>query len=277
MNDHDYKIELDGALNLAKLAGSIMMQYYDQDYEIEQKEGHQAPESAILTEVDAKIDDLVQLYFQQNWENDGLLTEETTADGNWFDSDRIWIVDPIDGTMGYKKKTGCFGISIALIERDRPVVGVLYAPDQKLLAYAIKGKGSYLNGEKIDLSQNSEMKNIICSRNAYQRPGYQDILEKLNPDDELGLVTLESVVVKAIRILQKAGEIYPVLPLSKNVKSVPKFWDIAAADMIIHEAGGLLTDFAGKKYRYNISDYRCKGGVLMGTQQGHEYALDKIQ
>jgi len=277
MDDHEYEIELDGALNLAKLAGSIMMQYYDQDYDVEQKEGHQAPESAILTEVDEKIDKLVQLYFQQNWADDGLLTEETTAKGEWHKSDRIWIVDPIDGTMGYKKKTECFGISIALIEDDRPVLGVLYAPAQKLLAYAIQGKGSYLNGEKIDLGQNSRIKNIICSRNAYQRRGYQKILQKLNPDDELGLVTLESVVVKAIRILQKEGEIYPVLPLSKRVKSVPKFWDIAAADIIIHEAGGLLTDFVGKKYRYNISDFRCKGGVLTGTQKGHNYALDKLK
>jgi len=61
------------------------------------------------------------------------------------------------------------------------------------------------------------------------------------------------------------------------MKSVPKFWDIAAADIIIHEAGGRMTTFSGEIYKYNLPDFRCINGVLMGTQKGHEFALKRLQ
>ena len=272
-----YQEEFNGALYLAKLAGTIMMKYYDQNYSIEEKQENVAPEASIITEVDAMIDSLIQFYFSRIWPDDSLLTEETKAAQDWHKARRIWIVDPIDGTMGYKKQTGSFGISIALIEDGRPVLGILYAPALKLMAIGVKGEGSYLNNKSIDLSSGHSLKNIICSSNAYQREPYQKALSQLNPDHKLGLMTMESVVVKAIRLLQKRGEIYPVLPLSDEVKSVPKFWDIAAADILIHEAGGVVTDFLGQKYKYDQPDFRCKNGVIMGTQKGHQYAIDKMK
>jgi myo-inositol-1(or 4)-monophosphatase len=274
---NDYEYEVKGSKNLALLAGSIMIKDYNKDYEIEEKEDSATPEASIITEVDAKIDSLIQFYFSRIWPDDSLLTEETKAAQDWHKARRIWIVDPIDGTMGYKKQTGSFGISIALIEDGRPVLGILYAPALKLMAIGVKGEGSYLNNKSIDLSSAYSLNNIICSSNAYQREPYQKALSQLNPDHKLGLITMESVVVKAIRLLQKKGEIYPVLPLSDEVKSVPKFWDIAAADILIHEAGGVVTDFSGQKYKYDQPDFRCKNGVIMGTQKGHQYAIDKMK
>jgi len=274
-NEYDYEVK--GSKNLALLAGSIMLKYYNKDYEIKEKGDSPAPEARIITEVDAKIDSLVQFYFNVIWPDDSLLTEETKAGQDWQKARRIWIVDPIDGTMGYKKQTDSFGISIALIKDGRPVLGILYAPALELMAIGVKDEGSYLNNKPIDLSTDHSLNNIICSSNAYQREPYQKALSQLNPDHKLGLITMESVVVKAIRLLQKRGEIYPVVPLSEEVQSVPKFWDVAAADIIIHEAGGLVTDFSGQKYKYNQPDFRCKNGVIMGTQKGHQYAIDKMK
>lgn len=272
-----YKKELNGAVSVAHLAGSVMMHYYDLDYAVFKKDDESTPEASIFTEVDSKVDLIVRNYFRQVWSEDQLLTEETEPDECWYDSERIWIIDPIDGTMGYKKKTGYFGISIALIENGRPVLGVLYAPVQNLIAWAVKGEGSYLNGIRVDLNDKTAINTILCSSNAINRPVYQRTLEAIDHDHRLNIKTMESAVVKALFILNNKGEIYPILPKSEETKSVPKFWDIAAADILIYEAGGRVTTFSGEIYRYNVPEFRCINGVLMGTRRGHEFALRRLQ
>jgi len=272
-----YKKELSGAVSVSHLAGSVMMHYYDLDYAVSSKGNEATPEASIFTEVDGKVDRIVRNYFRQVWPEDQLLTEETEPDECWYNSERIWIIDPIDGTMGYKKKTGCFGISIALIENGRPVLGVIYAPVQNLVAWAVKGEGTYLNGTRVDLREKVSISTILCSSNAVNRPPYQRALDAINRDNRLNIETMESVVVKALFILNNRGEIYPILPKSEETKSVPKFWDIAAADILIHEAGGMVTNFSGETYRYNVPEFSCIGGVLMGTRRGHEFALRKLQ
>ena len=100
---------------------------------------------------------------------------------------RIWIIDPIDGTLGYKMKTDCFGISIALIENGRPVLGVLYAPMHNLLAWAVMGEGAFLNGIKVDLNEKSSINTILCSSNAINRPAYKRVLEVIDQDHRFKL------------------------------------------------------------------------------------------
>jgi myo-inositol-1(or 4)-monophosphatase len=254
-----------------------MLHYYNLDYATEVKSNEVTPESAIFTEIDGKVDSIVQNYFRQVWPEDQLLTEETKADECWHEAKRIWIIDPIDGTMGYKKKTGFFGISIALIEDGRPVVGVLYAPVQNLLGCAVAGEGAYLNGTKVDIKEITTVNTILASSNSIDRPAYKRTLEVINLDNKFKIETMESIVVKALRIIQNVGQICLNLPISEETKSAPKFWDIAAADIIIHEAGGRVSTFSGKTYMYNIPEFRCINGVLMGTSKGHELALGRLQ
>lgn len=269
--------ELNDAVSVAHLAGTVMLHYYDLEYAVSLKDGEGSLEAAIFTEVDGKVDRIVRNYFEQLWPSDQLLTEESKPVEGWHESRRIWTIDPIDGTMGYKKRTGSFGISIALIEDGRPVLGVLYAPVRNLIAWAVAGEGAYLNGMKVDLSDKASVNTILCSSNAIDRPPYQRVLRAINPDHNLKVAAMESAVVKALLILHGDGEIYPILPRSDETKGVPKFWDIAAADIILHEAGARVTTFFGEEYRYDIPEFRCVRGVLMGTVAGHSYALSKLQ
>jgi fructose-1,6-bisphosphatase/inositol monophosphatase family enzyme len=277
IESENFNKELNGALAIAHLAGSVMQQYYDLDYQVSMKAGESAPAAAIFTEVDGKIDRFVQDYYKQNWRDDQLFTEETDPDDDWYKHSRIWIVDPIDGTMGYKKKTGSYGISVALIQEGRPVVGVIYAPARNLIAWAVADEGTYLNGKKVDLSTKSSINTILCSSNSIDSFPYQKALNTINPNNEFEIIATESVVVKALLILNSEGEIYPILPRTDENKSVPNFWDIAAADLLIHEAGGIVTDFSGEKYQYNIPEFRCIHGAIMGTSQGHKFALSKLR
>ena len=269
--------ELNGAASLAHLAGSVMLHYYDLDYHVFKKEGEDRPEGAIVTEVDGKIDGIVRNYFREIWPDDQLLTEETAPDKDWYRARRIWMVDPIDGTMGYRKRTGSFGISIALIEDGRPVLGVLYSPVKNVFAWAVKGEGAHLNGITVDLSKETSLSTVLCSSNSINRPAYKRVLARINPDQKLNVVTAESSVAKALLLLEQKGQIYPILPISDEIKSGPKFWDIAAADIILHEAGAIVTDFHGEKYRYNVPDFRCVRGVLMGTKSAHGVTLLRLR
>ena len=198
LNSQRYNKELNGAVSVARLAGSVMLHYYDLDYAVTEKAYEATPESAIFTEVDGKVDSIVQNYFRQVWTEDQLLTEETEPDERWYEAMRIWIIDPIDGTLGYKKKTGSFGISLALIEEGRPVLGVLYAPVRNLLAWAVIGEGAYLNGIKVELNEKTSINTILCSSNAINRPAYKRALEVINQDHRFKIKSMESVVVKAL-------------------------------------------------------------------------------
>ncbi|TVR13101.1 MAG: hypothetical protein EA401_07535 [Planctomycetota bacterium] len=271
-----YSKELNGALGLAHLAGSVMMHYYDTKYTVSMKPGEATPESAIFTEIDGRIDKIVADYFGSTWPEDKLLTEERVPDEDWYRSKRIWMVDPIDGTMGFKGKTGHFGFSVALIQDGRPVVGVLYAPAMNLLAWAVAGEGVRLNGEPVHLSE-GKCETFLCSKNAEDRPVYERALQLIDPSRELRSVTAGSVVVKTLLLLRGDAQLYPTLPLSEETRVVPKFWDVAAADVIIREAGGRMTTFCGECYRYDISDFRCVRGFLMGTSSAHATVLKRIK
>lgn len=275
LDSKTYDKELNGAVSVAHLAGSMMLRYYDLDYEVSTKAGN-TPAAAIVTEVDVTIDHMVRDYFTKVWPDDQLLTEETDPDADWYRAQRIWTIDPIDGTMGYARRTGSFGVSIALIEEGRPVVGVLYAPARNLLAWAVAGEGASLNGIHVDLSNRTSTNTIVISSNSIDLPAYQDALQALNPDGRLAVTATESVVVKALRILKGDGEIYPILPASRTGNATSKFWDVAGADIILHEADARVTDFAGQRYRYDRPEFRCLEGVLMGTKAGHRYALTRL-
>jgi len=277
LESRKYHKELQGAVSVAWLAGSVMLHYYDLDYVVTEKANEASPESAIFTEVDGRVDGIVQNYFKEVWPDDQLLTEETEPDKRWYEARRIWTIDPIDGTLGYRKKTGSFGISIALIKDGRPVLGVLYAPVHHHLAWAVIGEGAYLNGVKVALFQKASVSTILCSSNAIHRPAYKRVLKALDPEHRFTITSTESVVMKALLILRKEGDIYPIVPISEETPSAPKFWDIAAADILLHEAGGRVTTFQGETYKYNLSDVRCINGVLMGTKTGHELALRRLQ
>ncbi len=242
-----YRKELNGATSLAHLAGSVMLRFYDLDYRVFKKEGEDRPEGAIRTEVDGKIDGIVRNYFRKIWPGDQLLTEETAPEEDWYKAKRIWMVDPIDGTLGYRKKTGSFGFSIALIEDGRPVLGVLYAPERNLLAWAVKGEGAHLNGIKVDLNEETSFSTILCSSNSIDRPAYRKVLARIDPEQNLNILTAESAVVKALLLLEGRGQVYPILPISDENRSGPKFWDIAASDIILHEAGAVATTFYGER------------------------------
>ena len=135
-----YKLEheLDVAMNLARRAGDVIMQYYHTGVAVDRKNGDEP-----VTAADRAADDLIVTGLRVEFPGDGLLTEESEDDPSRLEKDRVWIVDPLDGTTEFIDETGEFAVQIALAIFGQPMVGVVYQPTSKQLFYAVRGQGAY--------------------------------------------------------------------------------------------------------------------------------------
>ena len=157
--------ELIAAKVAAWNAGKILIKYLNvDDQNIEYKS-----EDSPVTIADHKADRYLSNFIGGEFPHDGWLSEETVDTKERLDKKRTWIIDPLDGTKEYIKKLPEFSISIALVENNIPVIGVIYNPISEELFYAEKNKGAFLNGMQIKISDKKDIKNasLIVSRSEY--------------------------------------------------------------------------------------------------------------
>ena len=151
-----------------------------------------------------------------------------------------WIVDPIDGTRAYISGRADWTISVALVEDGRTLLAALYAPATDEMFLAVRAKGATLNGVTIATSLGATLERAKLAG----PKRYLDRLAGLDPSI-LAQPKVHSLALRLARVAQ--GELDAALasPGSHD-------WDLAAADLLVHEAGGLLTDVAGRLLRYNV-------------------------
>lgn len=160
---------------------------------------------------------------------------------------RYWLVDPLDGTKEFLRKTGEFTINIALIEECFPVLGVVYAPVIGKFYYAARGVGAFceVGGkiEKLAVAQRcGEVIRVVASR-SHRGEKLDAFLEKMG---EFEAVSMGSSL-KFCLVAEGAADIYPRLAPTME-------WDTAAAQCIVEEAGGKVVDLAGNRLQYNKMD-----------------------
>jgi myo-inositol-1(or 4)-monophosphatase len=186
---------------------------------------------------------------------DALLREQLTAfapDYEWLSEEsadiagrpthrRRWVVDPIDGTRSYMKGQSDWSISVALVEDGRPIAAALYAPATNELFTAVAGGGAVRNGSKIAVSG---CRTLESARIA----GPRFTLERLSTEFAFDAVPrIHSLALRFARVA--CGEI-DIAIASENSRD----WDLAAADLLVHEAGGLLSGIDGRLIVYNNPD-----------------------
>jgi myo-inositol-1(or 4)-monophosphatase len=167
------------------------------------------------------------------------LSEESEDDLARLDAERVWIVDPIDGTRAFIAGHSDWSIAAALAERGRPVAAAIYAPVAGELFVAAKGAGARLNGRPLSVSEDSR---LAAARVAGPK-SYLDAFAALEPAIE----RLPKVHSLALRMARVSAGLIDVAFASTNSHD----WDLAAADLIVHEAGGVLTHFDGEAPVYN--------------------------
>lgn len=173
----------------------------------------------------------------------GWLSEETTDTPDRLDRSLLWIVDPIDGTRSFIAGLPDWTIVAALVERGRPIAAAIFAPATEELFLATAGGGAKRNGAPIASSTKTSLDSarIAGSRSIVERLARRHKVEKLP--------SIHSLALRLVRVA--TGEADAALAAAHAHD-----WDIAAADLIAREAGGLLTEFDGSIPQYNRPETR---------------------
>jgi len=169
----------------------------------------------------------------------GWLSEETEDDPARLAASRVWIVDPIDGTRSFIAGRPDWTISVALVEARRPVVAALYAPVSEEFFLAVAGAGATLNGAPIAASRGDAIKGARIG-------GPKGFLERLAAVAPAFIMT-PRVHSLALRLARVADGTLDAAFASRTSRD----WDLAAADLLVHEAGGALTTTGGGTLAYN--------------------------
>ena len=240
-------------LSIAKTAaieaGGIILNYYKADYEIKDK-GYHNPVTTADNAADTRLKEILMVARP----NYGWLSEETVDSPERLTKDRVWIVDPLDGTKEFIEGVPHFVVSVALVENGNPIVGVLYNPVTAETFTAAKGEGAELNGEKIQCATKDNVGNMVIlnSRSETRRGLWTPY------DGTFGeLRAIGSVAYKLGLTAAGQADIFASLR-PKNE------WDICAGNCIINEAGGKLIDLKGNRVVFNREKTLIEPGLIAG-------------
>ena len=213
-----------------------------------------------VCEADLAVDALLRERLDATVPGCAWLSEEVEDDPARLSSDRVWIVDPIDGTRAFLAGLDDWCISAALAEGGRPVVAALYAPSTDDAYLATAGGGATHNGLPIAATEGGSLEQARVA-------GPERRLARLAP---FGIVAQPKVHALALRIARVAqGRLDMALggPNSND-------WDLAAADLLVHEAGGALTTLAGETLVYNRP--KPKHDALYAAGRARHRALSEL-
>lgn len=238
------------AERFAKKAGKIMLK----NFELGMKKEWKADNTPV-TQTDLAINSLLIKEVKKLFPNHSIKAEEqSNMDG---DGEYVWVCDPVDGTIPFSHGIPIATFSLALVKNGESILGVVYDPFQKRLYSASKGKGAYLNGNKINVSDKSQLKGAVGEFEYSDASKYNlfAMVAKLMSEG-VKLLKLNSVIYPSA--LVAAGELIFAIYPGKYAH------DAAAIKIIIEEAGGKVTDLFGNEQRYDkeINGFMASNGVI---------------
>lgn len=237
------------AVESANIAGGILLDGFSKVKDIHFKSGVHN----IVTQFDILSEKAIIDTISESFPTHSFLAEEsglTTGDGNTV----RWIIDPLDGTVNFAHGIPIFSVSIAAEYNNEIVCGVIYHPMMNELFVAEKGKGAFLNGQKINVSSTNNLKSSILVTgfpyNVHQNPEhviqhFTGLVDKGIPIRRLGSAAIDMAYVACGRF-----DGFWEVGLSP--------WDVAAGWLIIKEAGGTVSDFSG-------NDYNLSSNTILST------------
>ncbi|OJI07385.1 hypothetical protein BK004_01485 [bacterium CG10_46_32] len=259
---NDFLPELFLAVEAAKTAGDAVLVIYKTDFDVAEKEPGQ-----LITLADTDADAVIHAMLRKT--GYPILSEESADDFVRLQAERVWIIDPLDGTADFVEKTGEFSIMIALIENHEPIIGVVYAPATDTLYVAEKGKGAFCcthgGWNQIYVSNTAQMPSAkaVTSRHHFTEEEH-NILDALEVGE---FIQKGSAGLKIADIAQGSADFY--FTLTNQIKQ----WDTAAGYCILAEAGGCMTDMQGNALIYNTEDVYHKNGILVTNSVLHSVVL----
>ena len=253
---------LDTAIRAAQLAGQIILDNFGK---ISKKDIDQKIASDFVTRVDTESEQIIIKTIKDEFPDHHFLAEESLKEAE-TDAYR-WIIDPLDGTTNYIHQYPFFSLSIALEYKKEIISGVVYDPLREELFTAEKGKGAFLNNSRIRVSTKHSFKECLFTTGfPFRSKEFIDVYLEL----------FKSVFQK-ISDLRRAGSAALDLSYLACGRCEGFFeiglspWDIAAGDILIREAGGVVTDFGGG------NEHLLTGNIAAGNPAVHKQLLREVQ
>ncbi|MEP3280587.1 MAG: 3'(2'),5'-bisphosphate nucleotidase CysQ [Stappiaceae bacterium] len=235
----DLHADLELIVSAARAGGKVALEYFGKNPDVQFKENNSP-----VSEADFAVDRTLADLLQQERPDYGWLSEETADTEERLDKETIFVVDPIDGTRVFLAGEDVWTICIAVVRKHRPVSAVVYAPARGEMYTAIIGKGARLGEAEL---QASAHETLASARVAGPKSfAGNSVLrrEKVVAEDYIGSLAYRVTMVAA-------GQLEGAFARAR-----PHDWDLAAADLLVHEAGGRLTDLQGRPLRYNRANTR---------------------
>jgi 3'(2'), 5'-bisphosphate nucleotidase len=266
--------ELETALSLAHTAGDRIIKHYNEGFETEVKIG-QDSFSEPVTIADREASRIIVEGLAAAFPDDGILSEEEVDDVNHrMSKRRSWIIDPIDGTAGFVNHDGDFAVQIGLAEEGKVILGVVLLPFHGVLNYACVGKGAFSQTgtdkpRKLSVSNSTQLASLglAVSRN-HPSSRMQQIIKHFGFRNS---VRRGSVGLKVSLIASRSADVY-IHPSPRT-----KLWDTCAPQIILEEAGGLMTDLFGLPLVYDRRDVNNHNGIVASNGAAHRAIIDHLK
>jgi myo-inositol-1(or 4)-monophosphatase len=216
-----------------------------------------------VSEADIAVNDLLHRRLTALTPSAGWLSEETEGSPDATHA-LTWIVDPIDGTRAFISARADWSISAALVEDGRPLVAALFAPVSEEIFLATRGSGATLNGAPIKVNSGGGLGGAKIAGPKRYLDGLSTLAK-----GTLAQPKIHSLALRLARVAQGALDAAFASRGSHD-------WDLAAADLLVHEAGGALTDFNGRPLKYNGPE-AVHGALIAAGQARHDALIALVR
>lgn len=261
----DFKPEIYVALQAARAAGCSIMGIYAKTYAVHERYGEP------VTQADTASNKIITHMLSSSSYAYPILSEESEDDPKRLQSKRIWIIDPLDGTSDFVNMTGEFTVLVGLVEDHQPIMGIVYRPIDDTAYVAEQGCGAYMqDGNRWRSISVSNIKDfasarVIMSRH-HRSKDEEHFLQRFGIHK---FMECGSCGLKVATIAEGKAEFY--MTMTNKIKQ----WDTCAANCIIKEAGGTMTDMQGNALSYNTSDVYHQNGILVDNGKYAKRIIDQ--
>jgi 3'(2'), 5'-bisphosphate nucleotidase len=242
---------------------------------VEHKEEFDEP----VTQADRAVNELIVRALREEFPDDGVLAEESVDTQRRIGRERVWMIDPIDGTKGFIAGTGDFCVQIGLAVAGSAALGILYAPATDVLYWAARGHGAWVmrptsaagkcqQAERLSVTGVTELSRMrLAESRSHRGPRMEALMSALGVRSE---VRSHSVGIKVGLLVEKQADLY--IHLSPKTKQ----WDTCAPEAVLAEAGGRMTDVWGDPLRYNTPDVLNRNGLVASNGPAHEEVVARL-
>lgn len=236
-------------IEVARQAGKIILKIYESDFQISNKK-----DDTPVTCADLAANELIVQKLSELTPDIPILSEESIEvpfeeRRHW---ETYWLVDPLDGTRAFIEQTGEFSVNIALVHRHSPVIGVIYSPVKQCSFYACYGHGAFHltkenQSKSILVRSHCQNQITVAGTRTSRSEALLAYLKNLESAFERCEIKFMGSSLKSCMVAEGEADLYVRLgPTSE--------WDTAAAQCIVEEAGGMITDTQMQALKYNTRD-----------------------